>query len=184
MPGTPDGITVRVIQVDAAGDSPWDEPINVLTDGAKIAAVFLVETGKDDKLAGMWRDGADLRFRDETNPGTGGAGYKLADLLTGGSGITEGQHDALDDLVHWLAETNYQEIVRSAGKVTNVINWTDSGKTVKIREMVITRSAGKVSQLDFIQYDGSGTEKQRLTGVITRDGNGKVSTIQWTETGS
>jgi hypothetical protein len=183
MPSNPDSINERNLQVDATGDSPWDEPLNKLTEGAKIAAVFIVETGKDDKLAALWRDGADLRIRDETNPGTGGAGYTLTQLLSGGSGITEGQHDVLDDLVHWLAETNYQEVVRAGGKVTNVINWTDSGKTTKIREMVITRTAGKVSQLDFIQYDGAGVEKQRMTGVITRTA-GKVSSIQWTETGS
>jgi hypothetical protein len=105
--------------------------------------------------------------------------------ISGGpsSGITEAQHDALDDMVHWLAETNYQEITRSGGKVINVTNWTNSGKTVKVREMIITRSAGKVSQLDFIQYDGSGVEKQRMTGVITRSA-GKIASVQWTETGS
>lgn len=103
--------------------------------------------------------------------------------LTTGSGLSEGAHDDLDDLVHWLAETNYTEITRSAGKVTNVTAWTDSGKTTKVRELVVTRSAGKVSQLDFIQYDGVGTEKQRMTGVITRSA-GKISSVQWTETGS
>lgn len=180
MPANPDGITIRVIQVDASGDSPWDEPINVLADGAKLAAVFIVESGKDDKLAGFWRDGANIRFRDETNPGTAGGGFTLSQLLSGGSGITEGQHEVLDSLIHWLSEDNYQEIVRSGGKVTSVINWTDSGKTTKIREMAITRTAGKVSQMVFIQYDGAGVEKQRMTGVITRTA-GKVSSIQWTE---
>lgn len=100
-----------------------------------------------------------------------------------GGGITEAQHDALDDLTHWLAETNYQEVTRSGGKVVNVTNWTDSGKTQKVREMVVTRTSGKVSQLDFIQYDGSGVEKQRMTGVITRSA-GKIASVQWTETGS
>jgi hypothetical protein len=103
--------------------------------------------------------------------------------LTTGTGMSEGQHDGLDDLVHWLAETNYTEITRSAGKVTNVTAWTDSGKTVKVRELVVTRAAGKVSQLDMIQYDGAGSEKQRMTGVITRSA-GKIASVQWTETGS
>lgn len=103
--------------------------------------------------------------------------------LTTGSGLSEGAHDDLDDLVHWLAETNYTEITRSAGKVTNVTAWTDSGKTVKVRELVVTRSAGKVSQLDVIQYDVTGTEKQRLIGVITRSA-GRIASVQWTETGS
>lgn len=116
-----------------------------------------------------------------------GGAFKLKDSTgvfdprSGGGGITEAQHEALDSMVHWINETNHQEIVRSEGKVTNVINWTDSGKTTKIRELAVTRSAGKVSQLDFIQYDGGGTESQRMTGVITRD-SGKISTIAWTKT--
>jgi hypothetical protein len=102
-------------------------------------------------------------------------------LRTGGSGITEAQHEALDTLVHWIDETNWQEIVRSGGKVTNVINWETDAKLKKVRECIITRSGGKVSQLDAIQYDGAGVEKMRLTGVITRAG-GKVASIAWTKT--
>jgi len=124
------------------------------------------------------------------NPGevvfTGGA-FSMRDAVgvfdprSGGGGITEAQHENLDTLVHWLSEDNYQEVVRSGGKVTSVINWTDSGKTTKIRELVITRSSGKVSQMDFIQYDGSGVEKVRMTGVITRV-SGKIDHVVWTET--
>ena len=116
-----------------------------------------------------------------------GTSFKLRDAIgvfdprTGGSGITEAQHEVLDTLTHWLNETNWQEIIRSGGKVTQAIHWTDSGKTLKIREVLVTRSAGKVSQIDLIQYDGTGTEKQRLTGVITWSG-GKVASIQWTKT--
>lgn len=100
---------------------------------------------------------------------------------TGGSGITEGQHEVLDTLTHWIDETNWQEIVRSGGKITNVINWETDAKLKKIRECVIARSGGKVSQLDAIQYDGAGAEKMRLTGVITR-ATGKVASIAWTKT--
>ena len=104
------------------------------------------------------------------------------DPRSGGGGITEAQHEVLDTLVHWIAETHFQEIVRSGGRVTAVVQWTDAGKTVKVREMLITRAAGKVSQLDFVQYNAAGAEKQRMTGVITRDGNGRVASIAWTET--
>lgn len=111
--------------------------------------------------------------------------FKLKDNLgvfnprSGGGGITESDHNSLDTLLHWLVETNYQEIVRTEGKVTSVINWVDSNKTTKIREMIITRTTGKVSQMVFIQYDGTGTEKHRITGVITRSA-GKVTSIAWT----
>lgn len=131
-----------------------------------------------DEAVAIWRDGDALKFEDKV-----GGPYTLDDLASGGGGLTPATHHALDDMVHWLVETNYQEIVRSGGRVTNVINWTDAGKTVKVREMVITRAAGKVSQMDFIQYDGAGTESQRMVGVITR-ASGKVASIAWTKTGS
>ena len=117
-------------------------------------------------------DGTDFAFRDSTG---------LFNPRTGGSGITESQHEALDTLTHWINETNWQEMVRSGGKVVNAIHWTDDTKTTKIREVVIQRTSGKVTQIDLIQYDGTGTEKQRLTGVITRDA-GKVASIKWTKT--
>jgi hypothetical protein len=98
-----------------------------------------------------------------------------------GTGITEGSHENLDTLVHNLSEDSYEEVVYSSGKVSNVINWTDSGKTTKIREVALTRTSGKVSQIDLIQYDVSGSEKVRMTGVITRT-SGRVSNISWTET--
>jgi hypothetical protein len=102
---------------------------------------------------------------------------------TGGSGITEGQHEILDTLTHWIDETNWQELIRSGGKVTNAIHWETSAKLKKIREVLVTRAGGKVSQIDIVQYNSAGTESQRQVGVITRAG-GKVESIQWTKTGS
>lgn len=98
-----------------------------------------------------------------------------------GTGITEGTHEVLDTLTHNLSEDSYEEVVYTSGKVSSVINWTDSGKTTKIREVVLTRTSGKVSQVDLIQYDVSGSEKVRRTGVITRT-SGRVSNISWTKT--
>lgn len=80
MPSNPDSIVVRVVQVDATTDKPWDEPIDPTIDGFKVAAVFFVESGKDDVLAAIWRDGQDLRFRDENQNGSGAT---LTELLTG-----------------------------------------------------------------------------------------------------
>lgn len=106
---------------------------------------------------------------------------KDIDGAIAGGGITEAQHELLDTLTHWLDETNWQEMVRSGGKVTNAIHWETSAKLKKVREVIITRDTGKVSQIDIIQYDSAGVEKQRLVLVITRT-SGKVSSIQWTKT--
>lgn len=100
------------------------------------------------------------------------------DPRSGSGGITESQHESLDTLVHDIAEDSYIEITRSSGKVTDVVIWTDSGKTKKIREWNITRSSGKVSQVVAKQYDGNGDliTGQTLTSSITRTG-GQVSSI-------
>lgn len=151
MPRTPDRTPGR----------RYEEKLTLTNDG-------LAADGPGD----MVFDGSDFSFRDSTGP---------FNPRTGGSGLTESQHEALDRLTHWINETNWQEMVRSGGKVTNAIHWTDSGKTLKIREVAIQRSAGKVSQIDLIQYDGAGAEKERMTGVVTRAA-GKVASIQWTKT--
>lgn len=97
-----------------------------------------------------------------------------------GSGLSETQHENLDTLVHELAKDRYEEITRSGGVVTNHIVYTDSGKTTKIRETNITRSAGKVSEIEIIQYE-SGSEKYTLTGTVARS-SGSVSDITWVKT--
>jgi len=128
--------------------------------------------GDPTEVGGIRQVGGAFRMKDATG---------VFNPRSGVGGITEAEHELLDTLTHWVNETNWQEIVRSGGKVTNVINWETSDKLKKIRECVIARSGGKVSQLDAIQYDGSGVEKMRLTGVITR-ATGKVASIAWTKT--
>jgi hypothetical protein len=190
MPANPDSLEIVQLEKqesaalggDAGDEAPYAAPIDPTEDIIEVAGVTFVEDGdtRPIRTRAIWPDGNDLRFRDPNNPGSGKTLTELA--ASAGGGITEGQHEVLDTLVHWLAETNYQEIVRSGGRVSNAINWTDSGKTTKVRELVLTRTPGpQVSQVDLIQYDASGVEKQRLTGVISRT-SGKVSSIQWTET--
>lgn len=87
------------------------------------------------------------------------------------SGISEYQHDNLDDLVHNLAENYYEEIIRSGSRVTAVIDWTSSLRVLKIRESQYTYSGTKVVQEVNIQYDVSGSEVQRLTTNYTYSGS-------------
>lgn len=103
------------------------------------------------------------------------------DPRSGGGGITEGQHEVLDTLVHDLSENYYLETTRSSGRVTDIIAWTDSGKTLKIREVNVTRSAGLVSQVVEKQYDGTGTLKYTMTYTITRTG-GQISSVDAVKT--
>ncbi len=141
--------------------------------GETVDEILWLDQAEDPSELGMTRMvGGSFRFVDSLG---------VFNPRSGGGGITEAEHEVLDTLTHWIDETNWMEIVRSGGKVTNVINWETDAKLKKIREMVVQRSGGKASQMDFIQYNGTGAEKMRITGVITRVA-GKVASIQWTKT--
>lgn len=92
--------------------------------------------------------------------------------------ITPPLHRALDQLVHNVAETSFMQVVRSGGQVTEVVYWTDSGMTTRIRDTSITRSGGQVSTIVERQYNASGSVVQTLTGTVTRS-SGQVSDIDW-----
>lgn len=125
--------------------------------------------GDPTDIGAIRRIGDDVRLRTSTG---------IVSLVSG-SGLSAGSHRALDQLVHNIAETSYLEVTRDGGgKTTDVIVWTDNGKTTKIREVNITRTSGKVSSVVVKQYDGSGTLAETLTGTITRS-SGKVASIEW-----
>lgn len=77
-----------------------------------------------------------------------------------------------------IAENSFEEITRTGGKVDSDIYWTDSGKTQKIRETLLTRAGGKVSVITLKQYNDLGVLIETLTGTITR-ASGKVASITW-----
>ncbi len=58
----------------------------------------------------------------------------MAEVIIIGAGLAgvEAAHEDLDTLVHELSEPNHTEYIRVSGRVTNIIVWTDIGKTVKI----------------------------------------------------
>jgi len=117
----------------------------------------------------MAYDGVHLYFND---------GTENVDLLTGGSGgISEAQHRDLDQLVHDITETSYDEVTYSGGQVTNLTTWDSASKTTKIRETQVTYDAGKVSQTVEIQYESDGvTVAAQFTEVYTYTA-GKVSSV-------
>jgi len=98
-----------------------------------------------------------------------------------GTGITEGEHELLDTLVHWISETSYDEITRICGKAVSIITWETPAKLKKVRETQITRVAGRVSQVVDIQYNAIGVEKMRVTEVLTRGFGRKILSITRTK---
>ncbi len=98
--------------------------------------------------------------------------------LTTGSGLSEGAHRALDQLVHGIAEDSFEEYIYSGNLITDIIIWTDSGKTTKIREESYTYGAGnRVTEVVTKQYDGTGTliTGETMTETYNYSGNTLVS---------
>lgn len=99
----------------------------------------------------------------------------------GGGGITESQHNALRQLIHFISdgpgtgETSgaYRESLPAADPFpTSVIWYTDSGKTAKIVELTITRNANQTPSTEVWEmYDTDGsTVLVTLTDTISYSG--------------
>jgi len=110
-------------------------------------------------------------------------GTGVFNLRSGGGGISEAQHHALDYLGHEIDEDAYEEFTFTGNNITNVTIWTDSGKTTKIREFQYVYSVGKISTETVIQYDGAGSEKERLVLTYSFTGN-KIDNIDYAFTAS
>jgi hypothetical protein len=127
--------------------------------------------GPADEDVLIWRDGSDWKFQDKnTGPLT------LAQLSAGG-GITESQHKTLPQLIHFISEGPFASAYREAlpsGNLfpTSIIWWTDSDKTQKIVELLITWSGAVPSQMVWKSYDSGGvlvetvTDTPSYTGII------------------
>ena len=87
------------------------------------------------------------------------------------TGISIAQHRGLDQLVHRIAETSFEEITRSGNLVTDVIVWVDNSKLVKIRETNITYTGNQATTVVTKQYDGLGVLVETLTETLSYTGN-------------
>lgn len=157
---------------DAADDLPYSVPIDPQEDALECAGVYLQDASNRDEAVYVARAGDDMVFRDkvQTTPVT------LTDLL--GAAVA---HETIDSLVHALAETSYAEVTRTSGQVSAFTVWTDAGKTTKVRESLVTRSAGQASVVVENQYNAAGALVQTLTHTITRSA-GRVASIATVET--
>lgn len=93
----------------------------------------------------------------------------------GGGGITEPQHSGLDSLVHLIAENSFEEVTYTGARVDAISIWTDSGKTVKIREELFTYVGNKVTVIVRNQYDGAGVLESTITETLTYTGSKLIS---------
>lgn len=105
---------------------------------------------------------------------------QIEGLSGGGGALTPENHRPLDQLVHNVAESCYSEYVYSGNKIQDIIIWTNSGKTTKIRETNFTFTGSKVATETIKQYDGSGAiiSGETMTGTYTYSGS-QLNSIDW-----
>ena len=90
-------------------------------------------------------------------------------------------HEAVDSLVHELAETSDTEIVYGDDGPTSITTYTDGGHTTKIRETTITYTAGDVTTVVEKQYNAAGSIVQTLTHTYSYNADGDVDDIDTVE---
>ena len=117
---------------------------------------------------------------------TAGGAFSMRDATgafdpRSGSGLSEAQHKALRQLIHFIdsgpaegfASGAYHEQLPSADPFpTSAIWWTSSGKTSKIVELTITRNANKTPATEeWKMYDTDGsTVLVTVTDTISYSG--------------
>jgi len=103
------------------------------------------------------------------------------DAAVTAGGVTEIQHEALDTLVHNIAESSFEEATYAGpfNRLSNVTIWTDSTKTTKVREVSFTYTGARVTTVVTIQYDEFGIAQDTLTESITYVGplTNRIDTI-------
>ena len=165
-------MVTRVKPVKNNPSEGYEEDFDENVDFIDVRGVVVQNDTSVDETVRISRDASNnLIFQDGVVSGT----KTLTDLLSGGTGITEPQHEALDTLNHWISETSHDVVSYTGNKITNLTTWTDNTLTTKVREQQITYTGNKVTQTIEIQYNVSGVEIYRVVEAYTYSGNNFAS---------
>lgn len=90
----------------------------------------------------------------------------------------EVEHESYEYLGHSLSQSHFQEVLYDgSGDVSDIVNWTDAGKTVKVRESTFTRNGvGDILTAVVIQYT-AGLESSRLTKTYAYNPDGSIASV-------
>lgn len=177
MPAPTDRVQLHKQESAADGGDAADSdeflvtlPLEPNEDAPEVQGLFLQppapSTAKDEDVY-LTRDAAgNMVFRDAVDA----TERTISDFLTGGSGITESEHRDLDQLVHNIAEDSFDEVLRTGFLVSDIITWTDAGKTQKIREQNIIYTGFNPTQITYTQYDAAGVAVEIVVETISYTG--------------
>jgi len=199
MPKSPDRVQLIKRESAAGGGDAADAddfyletPLDPTEDAPEVQGFFFQDkAGGQPTDEDVWisRDGDDLKFSDKTV----GVEVSLNDLLAtaSGSGITEVQHKALRDIIHFIDEGpgdgytsgSYKEIIGQPFP-TKITWYESSSKTQKIVEKSITRSGGGATiisptPITWKLYDTDGiTELVTVQDDIAYQGPFEISRLR------
>jgi hypothetical protein len=153
----------------------FEEDFVPATDAADVRGVYIQNDTSNDTDVLITRDASgNLTLED------GLVGPFTLTQLSSGGGISESQHRALRQLIHFIdngptngfASGAFRENLPSANPfVTSVTWWTSSAKTHKIVEKLITYTGVLATTVQWKMYDTDGTTVlATVTDAITYSG--------------
>lgn len=156
-------------------------------DAFEAAGLYLQDASNRDENVLISRVGADMTFKDVSNP----TAKTLTELLSGSGGLTESGHRTLRQLIHFIdggpaggfASGAYEEVTGGLFP-TLVVWWESASKLKKIVEKVITRSGNgatvlKPTPIVWRVYDTDGTTVlTTVSDVVTYLGLAAVSRVR------
>lgn len=92
------------------------------------------------------------------------------------TGINAEAHRVLDQLTHELDENYYEEYTYNGPRISNITVWTDSSKTLKIREYDYTYNGPLINTEIIKQYNSSESLIETLTSTYIYNG-ARISNI-------
>jgi len=166
----------RIPPIKNDSDEGFEEDFEVNTDAVDVRGVYIQNDTSNDTSVVVTRDASNnLVFTDSV-----AGSYTLSGLSTGGSGITENQHRALRQLIHFIdngpangfASGAYRENLPANDPFVTSVTWYDDNtKTKKLVEKLITYSGAFVTQVQWKMYDTDGTTVlATVTDAITNTG--------------
>jgi hypothetical protein len=170
---------------DDADTLPFDAPIEPQEDAIEAAGYYGQDASNRDETTLIWRDGANWKFKDQNNP----TGFTLTQLGAAGSGISEGTHKTLLQLIHFIDEGPAEGFTSGATKTVTgglfptKIEWKRQDTTLLV-EKTITRSGGSATLLAptpivWKVFDTDGTTVlATVSDTITYSGVTEVSRVR------